>query len=246
MGRPGQPTVAGPDVRWLVPRELQRLFRGIVSGLASEGRFFRVVDVIFLPLFLIPVTALVILAFIVFRILRAIPWKPLQDFAALKAIDTLPRRLVRRRADPAHRSGPGGQHPGASGGGDRGLPRRRVRHDCRGRALGRHDRRLHDARRRGLPVAARQHVHHARPGPHARMAPGARRRSRTPPTTTPTTCTSATGWSTDLSRLSYRSDLRWYDFWATHDPAPAGGFGTGPSATVPEATAAGPRRCSTG
>ena len=59
-----------------------------MSGLASEGRFFRAVDVIFPPLFLIPVTALVILAFIVFRILRAIPRQPLQDFAALKAVNT--------------------------------------------------------------------------------------------------------------------------------------------------------------
>ena len=73
--------------RWLVPWEIKRLIGGILSGFGSEGGFFRLVDIVFLPLFLIPMTVLIILAFILFRILRAIPWKPLQDFAAIRAID---------------------------------------------------------------------------------------------------------------------------------------------------------------
>ena len=44
--------------------------------------------------------------------------------------------------------------------------------------------------------------------------------------------------STDLTTLRYRSGLRWYDFWATHDPAPAGGFATG----APRDRARGHRR----
>ena len=246
VGRPGQPTVAGPDVPLARPAGAAAAVPGHRVGPRVRGP-------------LLPRRRRDLPAAVPDPRHRAghpgvhrVPdpaSDPVEAAPGLRCAQGdrhVPRRLVRRRADPAHRSGPGGQHPGASGGGDRGLPRRRVRHDCRGRALGRHDRRLHDARRRGLPVAARQHVHHARPGPHARMAPGARRRSRTPPTTTPTTCTSATGCrrtsagcptgATCAGTTSGRPTTR-------RRPA-VSGQARQPPCRRPRA--AGPRRCSTG
>ena len=221
--------------RWLVPRELQRLFRGIVSGLASEGRFFRVVDVIFLPLFLIPVTALVILAFIVFRILRAIPWKPLQDFAALKAIDTFlvdwfgdVRILLTDRAQGANIRARVAEAIGDCL--DAGCGTIVVVGHSGGTIVGYMT--LADEAYQSLPVNTFI--------THGQALTLAWRLGHVDDQDTadhhPDHLYLGDRLSTDLSRLSYRSDLRWYDFWATHDPAPAGGFGTGPSATVPEAT----------
>ena len=44
--------------------------------------------------------------------LRALPIQGLRDAVGLRRARRVPRRLVRRHADPAPRSGPGGQHPG--------------------------------------------------------------------------------------------------------------------------------------
>lgn len=81
------PPPVGAVFRWLIPGEMIRLWRGIVSGIAGEGSvFFKLVDVVFLPLLLLPATALVILAYVLFRLLRIIPWKPIQELSALTAI----------------------------------------------------------------------------------------------------------------------------------------------------------------
>jgi hypothetical protein len=38
----------------------------------------------------------------------------------------------------------------------------------------------------------------------------------------------------NLARLPFRSSLRWHDFRASHDPAPAGGLAAGPRVALPE------------
>jgi hypothetical protein len=232
-------SVSPPSVaqmfRWLVPWELMRLFRGIVSGFGTEGGFFRLVDMIFLPLFLIPATGLVILAFILFRILRAIPWRPLQDFAALKAIDTFlvdwfgdVRILLTDRVQAANiraRLAEAIQDcvdagcgtvvvVGHSGGtivgymtlADEAYASLQVS------TFITHGQALTLAWRLGHVDDPDIADHHP-----DRLYLGDR-------------------LSTDLTTLPYRSGMRWYDFWATHDPAPAGGFETGPHPTRPEDT----------
>jgi hypothetical protein len=221
--------------RWLVPWELKRLFRGIVSGFGTEGGFFRLVDIIFLPLFLIPVTALVILAFILFRILRAIPWKPLQDFAAMRAIDSFlvdwfgdMRILLTDRVQAAN-------------------IRARVAEaiqDCLDAGCGTivvvgHSggtivsyMTLADEAYEDLPVAT--FITHGQALTLAwRLGhfgdPDAADHH-------PDRLYIGDRLAADLHALPWRRTLRWYDFWATHDPAPAGGFPTGPHPTAPDDT----------
>ena len=43
-----------------------------------------------------------------------------------------------------------------------------------------------------------------------------------------------------------RPSLHWFDFWSTHDPAPAGGFGVGCIVTTQLRVAASPAGSSTG
>jgi hypothetical protein len=221
--------------RWLVPWELKRLFGGIVSGFGSEGGFFRLVDIVFLPLFLIPMTVLVILAFILFRILRAIPWKPLQDFAAVKAIDTFlvdwfgdMRILMTDRVQAAN---------------IRARVAEAVR-DCLDAGCGTivvvgHSggtivgyMTLADEAYASLPVST--FVTHGQA-----LTLAWRLGHFGEPDVTdhhPDRLYAGDRLAADLTRLPFRSGLRWYDFWATHDPAPAGGFATGPHPTVPEDT----------
>ena len=220
--------------RWLVPRELWRLFRGIISGLGSELGF-RVVDFVFLPLFLLPVTVLVILVFILFRILRAIPWKPLQDFAALTMIESFlvdwfgdVRVLLTDRIQAANiRARLAEAIEDCL---DAGCGTIVVVAHSGGTMVGYMT--LADESYRHLPVSTfithgqaltigwrLGHIGERETADHNadRLYAGDR-------------------LAADLSKLPYRSGLRWYDFWATHDPAPAGGLTTGPHPMLPEQT----------
>ena len=221
--------------RWLVPWEIKRLIGGILSGFGSEGGFFRLVDIVFLPLFLIPMTVLIILAFILFRVLRAIPWKPLQDFAAIRAIDSFlvdwfgdMRILLTDRVQAANIRARVAEAIGDCV--DAGCGTIVVIGHSGGTIVGYMT--LADEAYSSLPVStfvthgqaltlAWRLAHFGEPevADHHpdRLYAGDR-------------------LSADLTKLAFRSGLRWYDFWATHDPAPAGGFPTGPHPTRPEDT----------
>ena len=221
--------------RWLVPLELKRLIAGIVSGFGTEGGLFKVVDMVFLPLFLIPVTALLILVFILFRILRAIPWKPLQDFAALTVIQGFlvdwfgdVRVLLTDRIQAANIRARLAEAIGDCL--DAGCGTIVVVAHSGGTMVGYMT--LADEAYRDLPVSTfithgqaltigwrLGHVGEAETPDHNadRLYAGDR-------------------LAADLAALPYRSGLRWYDFWATHDPAPAGGLTTGPHPTLPDRT----------
>ena len=74
--------------RWLFPTEMIRIIAGILRGLGTElGGVYRFLELIFLTIFVVPVTVLVFLVYVAFRLLRVIPLKQVQDAALLKAID---------------------------------------------------------------------------------------------------------------------------------------------------------------
>ena len=221
--------------RWLVPWELKRLFGGIVSGFGTEGGFFKFVDYVFLPLFLIPVTALVILVFILFRILRAIPWKPLQDFAALTIIQSFLvdwfgdlRVLLTDRIQAANiraRLAEAIQDCLDAGCGTIVV----VAHSG-GTMVGYMT--LADPAYKHLPVNT--FVTHGQA-----LTIGWRLGHIGDPDTpdhNPDRLYGGDRLAADFSSLPERSGLRWFDFWATHDPAPAGGLTTGPHPTLPDRT----------
>ncbi len=220
---------------WLVPWELKRLFRGILSGFGTEGGFFRVVDLVFLPLFLLPMTILVILAFLLFRILRAIPWKPLQEFAAMQAIDAFlvdwfgdMRILMTDRVQAANIRARVAESIQDCV--DAGCGTIVVIGHSGGTIVGYMT--LADEAYASLPVNT--FVTHGQA-----LTLAWRLGHFGEPEVTdhhPDRLYVGDRLSTDLTRLPFRSGLRWYDFWATHDPAPAGGFATGPHPTLPEDT----------
>ncbi len=221
--------------RWLVPWELKRVFRGIVSGFGTEGGFFRLVDIVFLPLFLIPVTVLIIVAFILFRILRAIPWKPLQDFAAIQAINSFlvdwfgdMRILLTDRVQAANIRARVAEAIGDCV--DAGCGTIVVVGHSGGTIVGYMT--LADEAYASLTVNT--FVTHGQA-----LTLGWRLGhfgDRDTADHNPDRLYAGDRLSADLTTLPYRSSLRWYDFWATHDPAPAGGFTTGPHPTLPEDT----------
>ena len=228
------PPPVGAMLRWLAPGELIRLWTGIVSGIASEGSFFfRLVDTLFLPLFLLPATALVVLAFVALRLLRAIPWRPIQDLAARTSIrlflvdwfgdvrvlltDRVQGASIRARVAEAisdcRAAGCGTIVLVGHGGGaivgymtlaDETYAELPVDElITHGQALG-IAWRLGHADEYDMPDRNPDHLYR-----------GDRLRG-------------------NLSRLPFRAGLRWHDFRATHDPAPAGGLATGPRVTTPE------------
>jgi hypothetical protein len=218
--------------RWLVPKEMLRLMRGIFSGIAAEGDpLFKAIDLVFLPLFVVPTTALAVLVYLVLRIVRFVPYKPLQDFALFKALDfflvdwfgdlqiLLTDRTqaasIRARAADAIRAcrergcdtvvvigHSGGTVVGYATLADEAYVELPVqRLVTLGQALG-------IAWRLGHvddPTIADRIPDHLYPGDRLDGTPA------------------------EVGR----TNLEWYDFWATHDPAPAGGFATGPAATTP-------------
>ena len=234
---------------WLVPWELKRLFGGIVSGLGTEGGFFKLVDMVFLPLFLIPVTVLVIAAFILFRILRAIPWKPLQDFAALKAVDVFVvewfgdvRILLTDRIQAANIRARLAE--AITDCLDAGCGTIVVVGHSGGTMVGYMT--LADEAYADLPVNTFVTLGQALTLGW-RLGHLGRRGDRETPDHNPDWLYRGDRLAADISALPFRSGLRWYDFWATHDPAPAGGFATGPVARrCPPRPADDRPGCSTG
>ena len=217
---------------WLVPREMWRLIRGIFSGIAAEGDpLFKAIDLVFLPLFVVPTTALAVLVYIVLRIVRIVPYQPLQDFALFKALDVFlvdwfgdlqilltdrtQAASIRARAADAIRACR-----------DRGCDTVVVIGHSGGTIVGYTT--LADEAYADLPVqrlvtlgqalGIAWRLGHVEDPPIADRIPdhlylGDR----------------LDGTPADVGR----ANLQWFDFWATHDPAPAGGFATGPAAITP-------------
>ena len=230
------PPSVGTMFSWLFPREMRRLVGGIVSGIAGEsGRFVVLLERVFLRLLIWPMIPLVFVVYLLFRLLRAIPFKPIQEFAVLAGIEFFlvdwfgdVRILLTDRAQAANirarvaegikdliKAGCGTIVViGHSGGtivaymtlADPEYGNLRVkRFITHGQALG---------------IAWRLgHIEeYTVPDRRVdRLYRGDRLKS-------------------DLSSLEFRSALQWHDFWATHDPAPAGGFTRGPAVTIPEQT----------
>lgn len=217
---------------WLVPREMWRLIRGIFAGIAAEGSlFFSVVDAIFLPLFIIPATALVVLVYLVLRVVRLIPYKPLQEFALFKALDfflvdwfgDLRILLVDRVQAASIRARAADAIQACR---DRGCETVIVIGHSGGTIVGYTT--LTDEAFEALPVRRLITLGQALGiGWRLGEIDGRATADRDP------------DHLYEGDRLARkpldadRTDLQWYDFWATHDPAPAGGFATGPAATTP-------------
>lgn len=228
------PPSVGTMFDWLVPDEMQRLVRGITKGIASVGSpLFSLIDRVFLPIFIVPVTLLVILLYAMFRVLQAVPVKAIRDFAAVRAVQFFlvdwfgdVRVLIADRTQAAN---------------IRGRVAEAIR-DCRDAGCGTivligHSggtivgyMTLADSTYAHLPVDT--FVTHGQALGIAwrlgRIDEGASA-DRHPERIYP-----GDRLAQDLATAPGRETLRWYDFWATHDPAPAGGLEHGPHLTLPE------------
>ncbi len=221
-------------LRWLLPGELIRVWSGIVSGMAGRaGILFRLADVLLLFLFLLPAGIAVLVAAVLLRLLRAIPWGPVQDVATRWTMRLFllggfgdVRVLLADRVQAANA---------------RGRVAEAIR-DCQAAGCGTivligqssgalvGYMTLADETYASLPVSALITVGQTlgtawRLG-HAdeydvpdrsldRLYRGDRLRG-------------------NLASLPFRAGLRWHDFWATHDPGPAGPLMTGTRVTFPE------------
>ena len=229
------PPSVGTMFDWLVPDEMQRLVRGITTGIASVGSpLFRLIDRVFLPVFIVPVTLLVVLVYAVFRVLQAVPVKAIRDFAAIRAVQFFlvdwfgdVRVLIADRTQAAN---------------IRGRVAEAIR-DCREAGCGTivligHSggtivgyMTLADTTYAHLPVDT--FVTHGQAlGIAWRLG---RIDAGDTPDRRPDRIYPGDRLAQDLSTVPGRETLRWYDFWATHDPAPAGGLEHGPHLTLPSA-----------
>ncbi|MBA2381467.1 MAG: hypothetical protein H0V73_05080 [Chloroflexi bacterium] len=216
---------------WLFPSEMIRIISGILRGLGGElGGVLRAVDRLFLPVFVVPVTIGVFLLYLVFRILRVVPIKAVQEFALVRAIAFFlsdwfgdVRLLLADRAQAANVRAAVASAVmsvqaegcgtvvliGHSGGTIAGymtltdptyLSLAVDRFITHGQALG----------------LAWRLGHACDPSRPDRVA--------------------ARLYAGDRLRIplhNVRDKLKWVDFWGTHDPAPAGGFGVGCDVNVP-------------
>ncbi len=223
----------GALVRWL-PGELIRIWMAILSGTGGAGSaLFKVVDFVFLPLFLVPAALLVTLAYLLLRLLRAVPWRPVQEAATRSAIRLfLADRLTDARV----------------------LLTDRIQ---AANARARIAEAIRDCEAAGCGTIVL--VGHGA-GAIAGYMTLADETYATLPASELITCGQALGtvWRMghadeydvpdreadrlyrgdrlrgNLSRLPYRGNLRWHDFWATHDPAAAGGLEASTRVTTPE------------
>jgi hypothetical protein len=219
--------------RWLFPQEMLRLIRGIFSGIGSEGRwFFKAVDFVFLPLFVVPLTLLVLVVYLLLSLVQLIPNQTLKDNALVKGlnfflvdwfgdlrvllVDRGQAASIRRRAADAIQACLDQQCDtvvviGHSGGTVVGYttlsdPAYADKPVQRFITLG-----------QALTISWRL-GHVDAPATADRTADRVYAGDRL----------------ADTPASAGRTKLQWFDFWATHDPAPSGGFGGGPAAATPD------------
>lgn len=228
--------VSAPSVgemfRWLFPFEMFRVIGRILKGFGTEfGGAYRVVDGIFMTIFLVPVALIVLLVYVLFRLLRVIPVKAIQELSVLAAIDFFlsdwfgdVRLMLADRAQAANvraavaaaitatvNEGCGTivliGHSGGTIAGymtltDQTYEKLPVdRFITHGQALSLVWRLGHACDPSGSDRAV------------ARLYEGDRLRR---------------------SLAEVRPKTQWFDFWATHDPAPSGGFGVDCNVTTPD------------
>ncbi|MDF2734759.1 MAG: hypothetical protein K0S97_1382 [Chloroflexota bacterium] len=235
------PPSIGEVFRWLVPGEMIRIFRGIVRGQASQGsRAWAAIDAVFSALFMIPAVILAVALYIVFRAFRIIPIDALQQSAFVRGLEFFlvdwfgdVRVLLADRAQAAN-------------------IRNRVALSIRALHGYGCDRVVIVAHSGGTIVSYMTLTDPALLGdPNLRV-------DRLITHGQALDLTWRLGHATDPWAADQREDrlylndrlqrsledvidsdretLDWYDFWATHDPAPAGGFGsTADDVTNPEA-----------
>ena len=218
--------------RWLFPTEMFRIIGRILKGFGSEfGGLYRAVDFVFMTIFLIPVAVSVFLFYVLFRLLRVIPIKAIQELALLGAVDFFlsdwfgdVRLLLADRAQAANvraaiaaaiksvtNEGCGTivliGHSGGTIAGYMTLTDKMYRKLQVDRFIT-HGQALSLVWRLGRacdPSGNDRSVDRLYDGDRLRKP-----------------------------LADARPDTHWFDFWATHDPAPAGGFGIDCDVTRPE------------
>jgi hypothetical protein len=221
--------------RWLVPSgEIRSLIRGIFHGVERQDRLLRAIDRVFLVPFVWLATLLAVVAYIALSAVRVIPYKPLQDAALFKALDTFLidwfgdlRILVTDRTQAASIRSRAIDAIRACAA--EGCATIVVIGHSGGTIVG-YTTLTDTALEASLPVARLITLGQAlgigwRLG-HALDASIA---DRLPEHL----------YEGDRLRAALeqaRPGVEWHDFWATHDPAPAGGFANAPSVSRPSRT----------
>ncbi len=221
--------------RWLVPSgELGRMVRGIFHGVDGQDRLLRAIDRVFLLPFVSATTLLSVVLYIVLSVVRIVPYKPLQDFALFAVLDTFlidwfgdlrvlltdrtQAASIRSRAIDAIRACV-----------DEGCGTVVVIGHSGGTIVG-YTTLTDDALEAALPVTRFVTLGQA-------LGIGWRLGH----------VLDTTIADRDPDRLyegdrlhrpieQVRPGVEWHDFWATHDPAPAGGFANAPSLSRPSRT----------
>lgn len=234
------PPTVGEMFRWLVPREMVSIFRGIIRGQASQGsKAWAVIDAVFSFVFMVPAVLLAVVVYLVFRVLRVVPIGALQGSAFVRGLEFFlvdwfgdVRVLLADRAQAAN-------------------IRNRVALSVRALHKYKCDRVVIVAHSGGTIVSymtltdpsllGEDDLRVDRLITHGQALTLAWRLGHA---TDP--------WAADQQEdrlytgdrlrrsladviASDREGLDWHDFWSTHDPAPAGGFGSSDDdVTVPE------------
>jgi hypothetical protein len=81
------PPSVGEMFAWLFPWQMIRIVWGILHGLANHSVVYRIVEWFFLTIFVVPITIAVFLVYVLFRLLRLIPIKAIQDFVVFRGIE---------------------------------------------------------------------------------------------------------------------------------------------------------------
>ncbi len=228
------PPPLGAMLGWLLPGGLLRVWTGTVSGMAGRaGILFRLADVVLLPLLLLPAAVVIVALAIVLRLLREIPWRPIQDAATRR---TMRLFLLGGFADVRVMLTDRVQAANA-----RGRVAEAIR-DCRAAGCGTivligHSSgalvaymTLADETYAALPVSELITVGQTL-GTAWRMG---HVDEYDVPDRNPDRLYRGDRLRRNLASLPFRAGLRWHDFWATHDPGPAGALATGTRVTFPE------------
>ena len=228
------PPPLGAMLRWLLPGELLRVWTGTVSGMAGRaGVLFRLADVLLLPLLLLPAAVLVIALAVVLRLLYAIPWGPIQAAAARQ---TMRLFLLGGYADVRVMLTDRVQAANA-----RGRVAEAIR-DCRAAGCGTIVLIGHSSGALVAYMTLADETYAALPANElitvGQTLGTAWRLGHADeydvPDRSPDRLYRGDRLRRNLASLPFRAGLRWHDFWATHDPGPAGALVTGTRVTFPE------------
>ena len=233
-----QPPTLAQMFTWLVSREeMRRLISGMLralNGVEADGnRQLQWVDRIFVPLFALVAVPLATLLYAVLSLVRLIPIKRLQDFVLFKGLDfflvdwfgDLRTLLVDRTQAASIR-----------------VRAADAIRDCMARGC---EDVVVIGHSGGTVVGYTTLVDPAYPDLQVRrfvtlgQALGMSwnlGRFDVPPTADRDDANVYPGDRLHANLAAVRPETQWFDFWATHDPAPAGGFDAVPAACKPPAT----------